>query len=137
MHWCVNYLGKPWKPGASGPNEFDCWGLISTVMRERAGIDVPLAPVARDRDDLRDVLREFQQSPLHIDWLEIKKPERDLDGALMAQGKYPVHVGLYINADGGKVLHAIKEGGVVCMSLATLRHNGFRVVRWYRHASLS
>jgi len=137
MHWTVNYLGRPWAPGANGPDAYDCWGLVRAVMLDQAGIVIPAAPVARGRDSLRDVLEAFRTSPLHNDWRRIERPEQPLECALMAEGKHPVHVGLWVPAIGrGRVLHAIQGAGVVCMDLTTLELNSFRVLGWYRHADL-
>jgi cell wall-associated NlpC family hydrolase len=133
MHWTVGYLGKPWSPGANGPDAYDCWGLIRAVLKDRGGIDIPAAPVARERDSLRAVLTAFRDSPLYQLWRPVDRPEA-LDVALMAEGRHPVHVGVWVPEGRGRVLHATQGMGVVCMDLPTLEFNGFRVLGWYRHA---
>ncbi len=135
MHWSVNYLGRPFQSGADGPDAYDCWGLVRAVLRDRAGIEVPKAPVS-DATNAREVAREFARSQLYADWREIDTPERELDVTLMAEGRYPVHVGLWIPVGRGRVLHAVEAGGVVCVDLTSLSMAGYRVLGWYRHAHL-
>lgn len=35
-------IGKPWVKLASGPNEYDCWGLIVDYFKQCKNIDLPL-----------------------------------------------------------------------------------------------
>ena len=35
------HLGKPYKWGAAGPNEFDCSGLVVYVYKKAAGMSLP------------------------------------------------------------------------------------------------
>ena len=42
MHWTADYLGKPWRNGADGPDAFDCYGLVRAVYRDRYGIEMPV-----------------------------------------------------------------------------------------------
>lgn len=137
MHWAASYLGKPWKPGACGPDAYDCWGLLRAVYRARAGIELPEAGVAQVTHSLRDVIKRFADDQLYGGWRKIDAPGRDLDGALMAQAKNPIHVGLWLTADGGKMLHAISGGGVVAMNATSLASAGFKVLAWYRHEDLA
>jgi cell wall-associated NlpC family hydrolase len=36
----TKYLGKPFKPGAKGPDSFDCFGLVYDFYKQ-IGIDIP------------------------------------------------------------------------------------------------
>ena len=133
VHWTVAYLGRPWVSGAAGPDAFDCWGLVRAVYRDRLGIEIPR--VDCDGEDLRAVLSLFCESREFESWVEVDNP-RDLDACLMTQHANPSHVGVYLDADYGRVLHAAKGVGVTAVDLMTLRDNGFKVVRWYRHKRL-
>ena len=42
MHWTADYLGKPWRNGADGPDAFDCYGLVRAVYRDRCGVEMPV-----------------------------------------------------------------------------------------------
>lgn len=41
MHWAAPLIGRPWEPGAEGPDAFDCWGLVRFVFRTQYGIEMP------------------------------------------------------------------------------------------------
>ena len=41
MHWTAEYLGKPWRNGAEGPDAFDCYGLVRAVYWDRYRIQIP------------------------------------------------------------------------------------------------
>lgn len=34
-------IGKPWKRFATGPNAFDCWGLVIASFNEIDGVELP------------------------------------------------------------------------------------------------
>ncbi len=133
MHWASTYRGRPWASGAEGPAAFDCWGLVRAVLRDRAGIALPRIQV--DGGDIRAVVRAFKAHPELAHWREVEAP-RELDAALMAQARHPVHVGLYLEVDGGRVLHCGDPYGVVAVDLLSLRQHGYKIMRWYRHDQL-
>ena len=45
MHWTAEYLGKPWRNGAAGPDAFDCYGLVRAVYRDRYGVEYEIDPL--------------------------------------------------------------------------------------------
>ena len=131
LHWATAYIGRPWRVGAAGPDAFDCWGLVRAVYRERTGTELP--PAGFTSEDLLTVMRDFRDHPERRRWRLVDAPA-ELDALLMAQARQPVHVGLWMDAGGGRVLHATHQG--VCAhdrhSLATL---GYQIVGVYRHES--
>lgn len=36
--WCNQYVGKPFKEKGRGPDGYDCWGLVRTVLDEMFSI---------------------------------------------------------------------------------------------------
>lgn len=40
-HWATSLMGKPWRPGATGPDAFDCWGLVRWVFEHRHCVLMP------------------------------------------------------------------------------------------------
>jgi cell wall-associated NlpC family hydrolase len=60
-HWAIQYLNKPWVSGGVGPDEFDCWGFVRYLKRQREGIELPV--IAVDGNDPRAVLKAFRQHP--------------------------------------------------------------------------
>lgn len=61
-------IGKPYKEGARGPANFDCWGLVLEVAR-RAGIELPDLAVpagSKQRGELIDLQKELNFQRLSI-----------------------------------------------------------------------
>ena len=50
----------------------------------------------------------------------------------MRQSRHPVHVGLWLNVDGGGVLHAARDIGVVFQNTWDLAAHGWRIEGTYR-----
>lgn len=129
MHWAENYIGHPWVSGASGPEEFDCYGVVRAVYRDRLGIDIPLLNVdAHKSMCVARAMRDYDYS----DWIEIPSPEKEFDVVEMSQAKHPHHVGVYLHIDGGGVLTSLEGIGVVFQSLRSLAPHGWNIVRCYR-----
>ncbi len=137
MHWAEELIGRPWIAGGRGPDAFDCWGLVRFCWRERFGIEVP--EISVDAADLRAVLAGFRDHPERRRWCRVepareraRERAREGDGVLMRQSRYPVHVGLWLAVDGGGVLHAVRDSGVVFQIPADLATHGWRIEGTYR-----
>ena len=133
LHWSAAYLGRPWVLGATGPESYDCWGLVRDVFRARCGVEI--AAAGFESEAPRTLIEGIKGYPAWAQWREVETPA-ELDAVLMAQSRHPVHVGLWIgNALSGLVLHTTKSGGVVVQGRASLAAVGFRIVGTYRHES--
>lgn len=129
MHWAEELIGRPWQAGGRGAQAFDCWGLVRFCWRERFGIEAPEIPV--DAADLRRVLDAFRDHPERLRWRLVAKPSEG-DAVLMRQSRHPVHVGLWLDVDGGGVLHAARGIGVVFQNPRDLDLQGWRIEGFYR-----
>jgi len=129
MHWAEELIGRPWQAGGRGPDAFDCWGLVRFCWRERFGIEVPEIPV--DAADLRRVLDAFRDHPERRRWRLVAEP-REGDAVLMRQSRHPVHVGLWLDVDGGGVLHAARGIGVAFQNTRDLDLQGWRIEGSYQ-----
>lgn len=121
-------LGRPYRKGAAGPDAFDCWGLCRFVQAHLFGRE--LAAVEAWPDDEMQ-LAGFVAS--HIErkkWHRIETPQH---GAIveMAHHLMPWHVGVFLNVDGGGVLHARQRMGVVFEPVLRLQRGGFREVNFH------
>jgi cell wall-associated NlpC family hydrolase len=132
MHWATQYLGKKWVSGARGPDTFDCWGLVQFVEKKHYNRDLPDFPI--DAHALARIAVEIDEQSKNGTWEQIPKP---VDGCIVALGHNQRfhHVGLYLEVDGGFILHSLDHHGVLCTPTARLKSSGWNRVAYYRHTS--
>ena len=129
-HWAADYVGKPWKSGCGGPDVFDCWGLVVDVYRRLYGRTLKLIPVPEN--NLKALIQTIDKHPERRHWKTILLSEEGAV-ALMRQSRYPIHVGLWVEVDGGGILHCIQGAGVVFQTLQALELIGWKVDAYYRY----
>lgn len=129
MHWAEELIGRPYRAGGQGPDAFDCWGLVRWVMAHRFGFALPAIPV--DASDVRAVLAAFRHDPERRRWSAISNPVEG-DCTLLRRSRHPAHVGVWLTADGGGVLHAVDGTGVVFQRPRDLLACGWRIEGFYR-----
>lgn len=128
-HWAAKYIGLPYVPGGREKDGVDCWGLLRLIYKEEMQLDLPLLPGVVD-ESLLAISRRFESAS---NWFEISAPE---DGCAVAMSKHRFlhHVGIWAEADGGKVIHC---WSVVATSSAetirSLRVKGFKVIKFFRY----
>ena len=127
--WAIQYIGRPWIAGERGPESFDCWGLFLWVQKTHFSRKLPVIPV--DALNLRTVLHTFKTHPERQRWAVVDVPQQG-DAVLMRQSRHPVHVGVWVEADGGGVLHCAQQAGVVFQQLISLASHGWQVEGYYR-----
>nr|DAU96878.1 MAG TPA: resuscitation promoting factor interacting protein [Caudoviricetes sp.] len=120
IHWAVKYIGKPWING-----EYDCWGLVRDIYKNE--LQIELSPIVTDATNLRDVLCEFRKFS-NYNHLQETSDFKDKNIVILTQNKYPCHVGVYCDADGGGVLHNMQGVGVVFQKLPELKMNGWQIM---------
>jgi cell wall-associated NlpC family hydrolase len=131
MHFALGYIGKPFAAYAEGPDAYSCWGLCRVVLARHFGIDV--RPIMVDPKNIRACLKAFRDDPEYAAWFEVGAA-REGDLVLMSTGDHPIHVGIWLDVDGGRVLHA-DNAGVVCETPAAITARGSRILRTIRHRS--
>lgn len=132
-HWANTYLGRPWIPGGRGPAAFDCWGLLVHVYREHYGWTVP-AHIGHHAEDVRENLRLFREEAAAARWRSLDKTEAPVDGdaVAMSMGRRFHHVGVFLDLDGGLVLHPMQGKGVMANTRAGLKTFGLNNLKFYR-----
>lgn len=125
MHWAFDYIGQPWVHG-----EHDCWGFVRRVQFERFGRVVPAFDV--DAYNRMACARAVVANPERSNWILVAVPEEG-DCVLLAHARHPSHVGLWVDADGGGVLHCLRGDGVVFQSIKALKASGWGHLEFYRH----
>lgn len=127
--WMLSYLGKPWKAGASGPGAYDCWHLFRAIQEHRFNRLVPVlsfvdGPVLPLEDQKRYIMRERRYQ-----WTETQKPK---EGDAVVTHR-PLHIGVWLPYNGGGVIHAVEQAGVVWTKDRDWRALGFGERTYYRH----
>lgn len=131
-HWALQYIGLRWTNGGNSREEgFDCWNLTRTVQREQFGIDVPAIDV--DAYKVRDCVNAFSCHDELSNWVKVDEP-REGDCILMSQSKLPTHIGVWVDVQGGGILHSVQGSGVVFTSESHIHSMKYNILGCYRHA---
>lgn len=126
--WVAAHIGTPWIAGQS-----DCWHFARRVWRDEFGWNVP--PVLADATDPRAVRRAFAAGHDGTGWWPVAGvcAPAEGDAVLMAMGRHPCHVGVWVPMPAGPaVLHSVEGAGVICTVLGLLPGMGYRLVGIYR-----
>lgn len=119
-------IGKPYRLGAGGPDEFDCYGLARHIQ---ALVSVDLPAVER----VSDYTQTMKEHGERHHWVQVDKPQ-EFDLVMMANVlNRDRHIGVYIKpATAGAVIHANETMGVCIHDLQALGALGFNHIRFYR-----
>lgn len=126
-HWAARYIGEPWVA-----NSHDCWAFVRRVYADRFGIDVP--PVDVDACSRMACSRAFAGHPEREHWALVDSPSEG-DAVLMGKSERAAHVGVWVEAGAGSVLHCVQGAGVVLSTRASLKSSGWRILGFYRRAA--
>jgi hypothetical protein len=124
-HWAAQYIGREWIN-----HEHDCWAFTRLIQKTHFDCDLPFIDI--DANDLSRCVREFKSHPERSNWLVVDLPIEG-DVLLMSQNKLPTHIGVWLDIDGGGVLHCIEKGGVIFTKRRDLSHLGYNLINFYRH----
>ena len=123
----LNYIGAPWEAGATGPNTFDCWGLVRHWYMTRLGIELPLFPL--DPLDLLALTKRFKVEAQKASWVELQDVELNCI-VVMGKNTSITHAGVYIGDN--FVLHASRETGkCIVQSMSQIRRN-WATTKYYK-----
>jgi cell wall-associated NlpC family hydrolase len=129
--WLTDVLAAPYERGGDSPSGFDCWGFVRYAYRMELGFDLPAIIV--DTDNWFEVVHALRTHQEKASWEEIERPE-DLSVAFFAKrGRMPLHVALYLEADGGMWAHSQQGAGVMVSSAIEMRALGWQHATHYRH----
>lgn len=128
MSWLQDYVGKPWREDAGGPQAYDCKGLVRAVQRRVWGREVPALLGITRLTDWSDVRASCEREG----WRPTNALAADGD-ILVVRGCDGPHVGVFVR-HGRRlaVLHAHsfevdgqQRGRVRINSMADLLHGGY------------
>lgn len=122
------YIGIPWEAGAQGPDAYDCMAFFRCIQRTHFGVDVPriIAPDYDDQDVIADL---FLNHPERHRWPRISAPVHGC--AVMI--RRPMHIGTWLDIDGGGVLHCVRGAGVVFTHGGSWATSGFGRREYFEH----
>lgn len=125
------YIGKPWKQWADGPDAYDCAAFFRAVQRDHFGIEVSRVMVP-DYDDAMALVGLIEDQAEDQGWVPVKEPRH---GDLVIVHR-PRHVGVWIDTPTGPgVLHCVRGAGVVFTRNAAWQASGFGRKQFLRHRS--
>ena len=127
-----DYITKAWSSGGAGPDDFNCYGLVRDVYRTQWDIDLPEFMV--EADDIRATVGTIADELKKARWEELDGPEH---GALtlFSYRVVPTHVGIWLDYDGGVVLHSSKQLNITCTPLHILQQYGFIRPRFFTYVT--
>jgi cell wall-associated NlpC family hydrolase len=128
-HWVNEYIGKPWERGCAGPDRFDCFGLVQFVGN--AHFDLGIPDLAAHPESLKQAIRAIRDDG---NWAEFVPVDRPQSGDLVKMYRHsdPDHIGIWVDADGGGVLHSSRGIGVMFDTPFLLASMGWVKLEYYR-----
>jgi cell wall-associated NlpC family hydrolase len=127
MAWFFHYLGKPWQAYATGPDAFDCWGLVQHCLKTHYSIDVDRY-INVTTDNHKAINQAAINEIASQRWQQVNEPQEGCV-VLLSVNKCIHHMGLYTN---GGVLHA-RDGADVCFeTIDTLKQLGFKRIEYWQ-----
>jgi hypothetical protein len=133
--WVSRYVGLPWVAYATGPHAYDCWGLVVKVSFEHFG-----RHCHRHIDTLtnnsRAIHNTIRQEIASGHWQQIDKP---VDGSvvLLSLSRKFHHIGIWLDVNGGMLLHSFEGSGVCLSSYSQLQEMGFRRIEFWEQTNTS
>jgi len=116
--WVAEHMGCRWKAHAYGPDSFDCWGFVYHIFKTVKGIEIERYQYV-DPHNRKNVANAFCDNVNVVTWEKLEKP-LEFSVVLLGRSKYPTHCGIYLNVDGGVIVHCSERGGVTVVSLNNL-----------------
>jgi hypothetical protein len=123
------YIGLPWVAGGQGPQAYDCWGFFRMVQRIEFRREVPII-IAPDYDDPSLLTNLFRTHSENDRWIKIDGHEH---GCAVIVHR-PLHIGIWLDLDGGGVLHCLRGRGAVFTKDAAWHLSGFGRKEYRRFA---
>jgi len=119
------YIGLPWST-----EEYDCMSFVRKIQADHFDIEMPVISIP-DYDDVRGLVGLMNGHAENQNWFPIQIP---MHGDLVLI-RTPMHLGIWINVDGGGVLHCVRGAGVVYTKDSHWSTSGFGRKQYLRHWS--
>lgn len=107
--WLTRYIGVPYLPRRDGRDGADCWGIVRLVNREQFGRELP-DYLHVEESELPALVQA--ESAGRGCWRAVEPAAAAVgDLVLLRLGRFPVHVGLVVDADLRLMLHTLRGSG--------------------------
>jgi cell wall-associated NlpC family hydrolase len=103
-------IGKSYEIGASGPESYDCWGLVKVVQKEL--FDRNLPDISQSPSSLKNLIVFVREHSARKEWRVSENKFQHGQLVEMSKNENPFHIGVYLDYDGGGILHALGKIGV-------------------------
>lgn len=129
LTWLSDVLNKPWKAYATGPDAYDCRGVLCKAFWHIHGVvfdrhsSVPINNAHRFHEAV-------QQEAATGCWQRLVAPEHGCI-VLLGSGLKPHHVGVWLDINGGRLLHSTEQGGVHLAGYAQLKQ--YYLIEYWRY----
>jgi hypothetical protein len=122
-------MGRPYRLGAQGPEAFDCYSTVRALQLGLFRRDMPAFEMPSQAGRMA-MAAAIAVNPERANWRET---DRSVDGAIvtMARNLQGYHMGTWLSEDGGLVIHAIEDCGVVADTIMSLEAVGWRRFRFH------
>lgn len=124
----IEVLGKPYRVGARGPDEFDCWGLVVYLYREAYKITLAEIPTP-ELLPTRTLAETAEEEMDAGDWTEVTEPQ-DGDVVALSRSKIIHHVGVWCSK---YCFHTLDGRPVAGDTIGALTAYRFITIRFFRH----
>lgn len=123
----LNYINLKWESGATGPDTYDCQGLVVDVQKNIYNKIMPDVKVNSEK--LISIVRAISKNKIWDRFQKINTPE---DGCIvkMFTAEEPNHIGVYIDIDNGGVLHSLRKSGVVWDNMFIIKKTYAQIEFW-------
>lgn len=117
-------IGLPYKVGTEGPNFYDCWGLAKKVQKELFSREMP--SIKDSPDTLRGLMTFVKDNHARKQW--VVSENFPVHGQLveLSKSSNPFHIGVYLEYDGGGILHCLEKVGVCYDRIKLMQVTGWR-----------
>lgn len=124
-NWAFEYLGKPYREGADGPDVYDCWGLVRDVCAKRIDCEMPLINIGRQ--DNQAAISEAVKG-----WKKVNKPYEEFD-ILTMKGMFGRHIGICVKVNERLLMLHAEVPQVQLIELERLSMVGYKDVQGWRY----
>lgn len=125
------YIGKPWQAGAIGPDAYDCYALVREVQAKHFGVNMSevCVPDYEDQDQIAELMAGHIETG---NWIRV---DRSRHGDAVYMRRPARHYGVWLDIDGGGVLHCTKDLGVKFVKDSSWPASGYGRRVFFRHKS--